>query len=381
MDKSTILKKYGTDYINMTMSLLEVANLKNHIQDKDKCIAIKPNLVCPTPASYGATTHPEVVEGIILYLQKYGFNNILIMEGSWVGDKTQEAFEYCGYRELCERYNLEFVDTQKDKFHKVMCDGLELNICDCVDRADFMINVPVLKGHCQTNITCALKNMKGLIPNTEKRHFHTMGLHKPIAHLSKGIKQDFIVVDHICGDLDFEEGGNPIKTDCVMVACDPVLLDSYVCKLLGYDLDQVPYVRLAAKIGSGSDDLESLKVKVLNEENQVIKEFSGDEDDPYENKTIVSGKMLEVSYAVEDIDSCSACYANLAPALYRLKEEGKLDKVYKKLGSRISIGQGNRGKTGTFGIGNCCMKFDNYVKGCPPKEDDIYEALCKFLND
>ena len=30
----------------------------------------------------------------------------------------------------------------------------------CSSDLDFMINVPVMKGHCQTKITCALKNMK-----------------------------------------------------------------------------------------------------------------------------------------------------------------------------------------------------------------------------
>lgn len=63
---------------------------------------------------------------------------------------------------------------------------MKLNVCERAANIDFLINVPVLKGHCQTKITCALKNMKGLIPNTEKRHFHAMGLHEPIAHLNAG---------------------------------------------------------------------------------------------------------------------------------------------------------------------------------------------------
>ncbi len=83
---------------------------------------------------------------------------------------------------------------------------MQLQICDSALALDFLINVPVLKGHCQTKVTCALKNMKGLIPNKEKRHFHAMGLHKPIAHLNTVLRQDFIVVDNICGDLDFEDG-------------------------------------------------------------------------------------------------------------------------------------------------------------------------------
>ena len=42
----------------------------------------------------------------------------------------------------------------------------------------------LLKDHCQAAVTCALKNHKGVIPNSEKRRFYTLGLHKPTAHLN-----------------------------------------------------------------------------------------------------------------------------------------------------------------------------------------------------
>ena len=60
-------------------------------------IGIKPNLVSPSEASWGATTHPEVVAGIIEYLQESSFENLVMLEGSWVGDRTGEAVEVCGY--------------------------------------------------------------------------------------------------------------------------------------------------------------------------------------------------------------------------------------------------------------------------------------------
>ena len=141
-----------------------------------------------------------------------------------------------------------FWDMQKDKGISVDCGGMELNVCERVKEIDFLINVPVLKGHCQTKITCALKNMKGLIPNKEKRRFHSLGLHKPIAHLNMGIQQDFIVVDNICGDLDFEDGGNPVVMNRVMAACDPVLVDAYVCQMMHYEVAEVPYVKLAGEL-------------------------------------------------------------------------------------------------------------------------------------
>lgn len=75
-------------------------------------------------------------------------------------------------------------------------------------RPRFLINMPVLKGSGQTHIVCTRKSAKGLIPNSEKRCFHAPG-----AHLNALVRWDFILVDSICGDLDFEEGGSPIGMD------------------------------------------------------------------------------------------------------------------------------------------------------------------------
>ena len=36
------------------------------------------------------------------------------MEGSWVGDRTGEAFRAAGYDMVCARYHVPFVDLQRD---------------------------------------------------------------------------------------------------------------------------------------------------------------------------------------------------------------------------------------------------------------------------
>ena len=104
MNNTEILAIYGTEYKEMTKTLLKEANLAEQIPDKDCRIGIKPNLVSPSEASWGATTHPEIVEGIIEYLQEHGFFNLVMLEGSWVGDKTAEAAELCGYYDLSRNY-------------------------------------------------------------------------------------------------------------------------------------------------------------------------------------------------------------------------------------------------------------------------------------
>ena len=366
MKENEILKIYGTDYKEMTKRLLMEAELEKRIPGKETRIGIKPNLVSPSEASWGATTHPEIVAGIVEYLQERGFSKLLILEGSWVGDKTSESAEVCGYLDLCSQYGIPFVDTQKDSFRARDCKGLELKLCDQAVDLDFLINVPVLKGHCQTKLTCALKNMKGLIPNQEKRHFHALGLHKPIAHLNAGLHQDFIVVDHICGDLDFEDGGNPVVRNCIMAAADPVLVDAHAADLLYYRPEEIPYIKMAEELGVGSADLSRLQIRLIGEKSAV-------EDG---KRLPESRKVVELEDAVEEVDSCSACYGYLIPALAMLKDEGLFEKLHEK----ISIGQGFRGKEGTLGVGNCTRKFAHSCPGCPPTEQEIYEFLKTYLN-
>ena len=364
MENTDILAIYGTNYKEMTKKLLEEGNMAERIPDKECRIGIKPHLVSPSEPSWGATTHPEIVAGIIEYLQEQGFRNLVMLEGSWVGDKTAEAAELCGYYHLSKKYQVEFLDMQKDSYEAYDCEGMDLRICDEAVKLDFLINVPVMKGHCQTKMTCALKNMKGLIPNVEKRHFHALGLHKPIAHLSSRLRQDFIVVDNICGDWDFEDGGNPVVMNRIMVAADPVLCDAFVCHLMGYEVEEVPYIRMAEELGVGLGDWELVKYQELNQPEKGI-------------CTPKERKVVELADAVEEVESCSACYGYLLPALQRLKEEG----LFEKLQDKICIGQGYRGKTGKLGIGQCTRKFEHHLNGCPPTEGAIYEFLKEYLGE
>ena len=410
MKKNDLYMISGMEYKEMTKEILAQSDLWGEIEKKanekqkdadQMLVGIKPNLVSPTEASYGATTHPEIASGIIEYLQERGCQQIVMLESSWVGDKTSESIEVCGYDRLVEKYHVPFWDMQGDESYEADCGGMKLQICSSVKKLDFLINVPVLKGHCQTKITCALKNMKGLIPNKEKRHFHKLGLHKPIAHLNMGIHQDFIVVDNICGDLDFEDGGNPVVMNRVLTALDPVLCDAFVCQILYYKKEDVPYLVMAEELGVGSADLEHANLiqfryeKGTKEEKikeQGTKKAINGKDINRKvkrggniHKTACKGwkdvdiprkrKVVELQDAVEEVESCSACYGYLIPALDMLKQEGLLE----KLDCKIAVGQGYRGKSGKLGVGNCTCRFEHFVKGCPPTEMEIYEHLKKYL--
>jgi uncharacterized protein (DUF362 family) len=358
MEKDEIIVVYGDTPREMAYQLAEAAQLENLIGDKKTRVGLKPNLVVARPAGEGATTHPEIAEGLIRYLQEKGFMNLVILEGSWVGDSTRQAFPRCGYSALAKQMGVELVDTQGDTYTSCDCKGMKIEIADSALAVGFMINLPVMKGHCQTSVTCALKNNKGIMSDREKRRFHSLGLHKPIAHLNTVARNDFIVVDGICGDLDFEEGGNPIPAGRMFAARDPVLCDAWVCDQMGYSLSEVPYIGMAAALGAGCADIKKARVRELNSSS----------DAPVMPKA--SGKARQFAAAVQEDKACSSCYAALIRALSRMdrSEIGRLK-------TPVCIGQGFRGKSGRIGIGLCTRNFSASVPGCPPGASQIMDFL------
>ncbi len=359
MNKNSIFIMYGENIFEMVTGILDSARLCDCIGDRDKKIGLKPNLAVAKEASSGATTHPEILSATIKYLNGHGFFNISIIEGSWVGDKTTRAFHRCGYEEISKEFHVELIDTQTDSYTEYDCKGLNINICDSAMEVDFMINIPVLKGHCQTLITCALKNNKGIIPDFEKRRFHTLGLDKPIAHLNSVCKNDFIIVDGICGDLDFEEGGNPVPMNRIFAAFDPVLCDSYVCELLGYSAEDVPYITMASKLGIGDCDLDGAQIIELNRPQLTTANFKS------------GRRVIQLSKNIEQKDACSACYASLLHALKHLSDDGSL----RRLKEKICIGQGFKHQSGNIGVGDCTCNFSKTLSGCPPTANRIYNFL------
>jgi len=359
MRNDQIYVLYGSDGFQMAYELMRTARIKDRLTP-EMSIAIKPNLVVAKPADSGATTHPQVAAGILEYLKDNGFHNITMMEGSWIGDSTKRAFSVCGYEDLSKRYQVPLLDLKKD--HPVQCktDGEIIQVCESALKADYLINVPVLKAHCQTALTCALKNLKGCIPDSEKRRFHALGLHRPIALLNQALKSHLTVVDGLCGDLTFEEGGNPVPMNRLILGFDPVLVDAYAASLLGYEPKEIPYIPMAASLGVGSAKVSEDMVCPLNQ-------------DTYGQETFAPSRLAaRLGKSVHADQACSACYGSLIHALHHLEETGGLPKD--KL--PLYIGQGYKQKhQNGIGIGTCTAGFSTCIQGCPPKASDIAHRL------
>ncbi len=364
MQRDEILMVYGDDAESMTRALLERIDLASFVPRTAR-IALKPNLVVAATAENGATTHPAIVRTIIAYLREHGYDEVRIVESAWIGDSTQRGFKILGYDRISAEFGVPLVDVKQDDYVSKTAYGITMEISRTILETDFLINLPVLKGHCQTAMTCALKNMKGCLSDSSKRLFHKLGLHDPIAALNSIRMADLVIVDSLNGDLDFEEGGNPVQTNRMFAGLDSVLVDAFGASLMGFDLADIPYIGLAEELGVGSTNVATARIIALNA-------------DVAHTRLRPTGRVRELQQYTLPSSACSACYGNLIHALARLDERGLLADIDGKL----FIGQDYKGKSGCgMGIGSCTSGYTSHVAGCPPKAIEIVRFLERELSE
>ena len=354
---------YGDQPARMVPEALERVDLAAEM-DPAMQVGLKPNLVVPQPAALGATTSAELIEGLLAYLHDHGIHRIRILESSGVGHDTTRAFRVTGLERLAARFGVQLIDLKRSAWETIGAGTFQTRVFTEALRQDFLINLPVVKAHCQTGITCALKNLKGLIPDSEKRRYHAQGLHEPIARLNQVIRPQCIIADGMQGDLTFEEGGTPVAMDRILIAKDPVLLDSFVATALGYPIEEIRHLCLAEALGVGVGLRAPEQVVELNPCRVPGRPF------------VRSRALAHLAEKIDARQACSTCYGGLLHALARLDRGRNL----KRLPSLLQIGQGFRNiRAAGVGIGDCTRGLDLSLAGCPPRALDIRHFLETLL--
>jgi hypothetical protein len=161
-----------------------------------------------------------------------------------------------------------------------------------------------------------------------------------------------VLVDALCGDLTFEEGGNPLEMNLLIAGCDPVKIDAYGASVMGISPSEVTHLRLAEELGVGSSEIKP--DTVIETGNRQIPARRG----------ALPNAARHLTQLVEERDACSICYAGLIHALFRLEGRRKLS----GLKGKIHIGQGFKNIKGKgIGYGECANGFETVIAGCPPR--------------
>ncbi len=364
---------YGNQVEAMVRQLVERTGALDRLRPDD-VIVIKPNLLVSLEKWVGINTDPRIVEALVRSLKDRGIHRITVGDGSGMGYSATKAFEYCGYREMASRYGFQLIDLERDEFVKkpVRMEGpfKSLEIARTVLECDFLINVPLMKAHNETLITCSLKNLKGTMPRSMKTAFHGVNLHKAIAQLNSVLIPQLIIVDGLQGDLHSESGHDPVVMDRIVLGTNPVEVDSVVADTLGYKPRDIRHIAYSADAGLGSCDLKKIRIQSLNRPSEV-KRFS---------PPTHYSKRFPCSISAEG--ACCTCMGNFIFALERLNEKGLLsDRLSFLIGQNPKVP--TQKKAFTIAVGQCASNQDAAdlcIDQCPPTTSNIYQGVASAIS-
>ena len=363
---------YGNQPEEMVLRLIEESSALTGFKQDDR-IFIKPNLVASRKKWAGINTDPRVVKALIKALVERGFRRITLGDGSGMGQSASKAFEYCGYRDMAIKYGFKIIDIEKGDFIRVPVNVEgpfgELQIARTIIESDIFINVPIMKAHSQTLITCSLKNLKGAMPRSMKTRFHSVDLHRAIAQLNSVLKPDLILVDGLRGDLYSELGRDPVEMDRILLGTNPVAVDSVVAEILGYAPTDIRHIAFAADAELGPCDLKEIRIRSLNRP-AVEKHFA---PPPHYSKRFPCTIIAE--------GACCTCTGNLVFALERLNQQGLLSRRIRILAGQLAELPVEKGAF-TVAVGSCVSKqagVDCHINECPPSTGRIYQTIAKAL--
>ncbi|MHA1340750.1 MAG: DUF362 domain-containing protein [Promethearchaeota archaeon] len=373
--------------------------------NKNAKILIKPNIVAwmeeiKMPV-FGVLTTIRIIEDLLLILKNFGIQNIWIGEGGVELEKSngknmeENPFksEKLGYKKLAEKYGVELIDFNKSKTKTIKIEddnhSFSLKLAEDALNADYFINIPVLKTHSQTKVSLGIKNLKGCLKTSSKKFCHdaNLNLEYYIQFLPDIIKPNLTIIDGIYalerGPLYF---GKPYRKNLIIASKDVFAADLVGAKILGYNLDEINYLKYYAsrlKKPKNLADYEILGEKI--EENIQKLEWDWKWNESNTGPSVFDKIGIKnIAIPKYDASLCSGCspVVNMVNIfVLSVNKKGALPKIEILNGKRM---QARKGFEKTVLIGNCIIKANKANKninqsikiaGCPPSEEQIIYGL------
>jgi uncharacterized protein (DUF362 family) len=378
MTRVSIVRVAGREREQVAASVRRAIELAGGLGDRIRPgmrVMIKPNMVAPPPsAESGACTNPLICQAVADVVRDLGARPI-IAESSARGADTEAAYHTMGYDSL-RGLGYEVVDLKKDKVVPVRVLGgrilTEIMTFELATQVDAIISVPVMKTHDQGQITLALKNLKGLVTDGDKRRIHLECMFEGAVDLVGHFKPVFAVLDAIVG----QEGmgpllGIPVEMGLVLAGRDLVAVDAIAGRIMGFAPDEVPITKAAAARGLGT--LDESKIEVVGERVAAVQRrfVRCEEDDRIDSQGID---------VVHSEGTCTGCRNGLLSSLFDMRADGTLERArgVTVIAGPTPIPEGIPQEM-LVSVGSCSLpeakRLLRYVRGCPPNNVDIVRAL------
>ncbi|MCX5975960.1 MAG: DUF362 domain-containing protein [Coprothermobacterota bacterium] len=238
---------------------------------------VKPNLVTVyhrmglVEEDYPESADPRVLEAGVRWLQRYS-SDIVIVESSGRGAPTRGSFRVAGLDRLARRLGCRLLPLEEqpvDRYFlpkaKVLKEALIPRIFrPVVEGEAFYLSLPKMKTNLYTTVTLGFKNAMGLLPYNLRQRNHNWALDQKLVDLLYLVRPDLTLVDGVVGG----EGNcpapvDPVNSRVLIAGNHPLETDRVAARLMGFNPEEVPLLRLAAEMGFAAAETVVLGEAVL----------------------------------------------------------------------------------------------------------------------
>lgn len=216
-------------------------------------ILLKPNLNSHMNALAANTTDLRLVASTVLELQRRGYRNIVIGEGTNSGFYRNNISVINRLRigRLAEVLGVQVLDLNYADSRDVILDREQTASMAriCFD-AELFINLPKLKTHFEAGITVCMKNLIGcMVSQANKKKIHD-NLPRNIIRINQAVKPHLHIIDAmIAMEGNGPTRGEPVRFGRIIAGDNAFGLDYLCSRIMSIPWQDVDYLRMLIEDG------------------------------------------------------------------------------------------------------------------------------------
>lgn len=261
----------GTDRAAMiAQGIKALGGLEAFIQKGDR-VLLKVNAAFATPATLGATTHPEVLAAVAGLCFQAGAAQVLVTDNPI--NNPDSCFEISGLAAAAQASGARIIAPRASLFAPLSLPGGHLLrnwpvMAGALQGVTKVLMLSPVKDHQRAGASMTLKNIYGFLGG--RRNVFHQDINGIITELAQLLKPTLCVLDGTVTLMTNGPTGGSLsdlkETGTLVVSTDPVAADAVGVELLGRTLADIPYILMAEKAGAGLADYRRLNPVRLNTE-------------------------------------------------------------------------------------------------------------------
>ncbi|UCH13646.1 MAG: DUF362 domain-containing protein [Bacteroidales bacterium] len=232
---------------------------------KNQTVVVKPNIGWDSTPERAANTNPNLVGRIVEHCIMAGAKDVYVVDHTC--NEWTRCYRNSGIEDAVKKAGGKIVaGNSSGNYHPVEIKGGKVlknaRVHELILESDVFINVPTLKSHGGARLSICMKNLMGIVWN--RSWWHANDLQQCIADFSTYIKPDLNVVDAY--RVLKRNGPRGVSVNDVVtmkyqvLGTDMVAADAASTKIFGLRPEEVRHITLAHELGSGTKNLDKLKI-------------------------------------------------------------------------------------------------------------------------